>query len=120
MGTTPGRWQTDDQLTTLFISRPHLLFRHPRQHLGVGGATPKLICSPIVIEFRNKGKQNAWDVLNPIIPDFPTFGLILTLPGQVKKGCFLVSSTFLQITVELRKVENGNTIVFLASRRIET
>ena len=106
MGTAPARWQTDDQLTSLCNSCPHLLFRHPRPHLGVGCPPPQLICPLIVIEFRNKDERIAWDVLNPTIPDLTTLGLILTLPEKVKqKCCFLVRSTFLQITFELMKIE---------------
>ena len=40
MGTTPARWQTDDQLTSLFIAHLHLLFRRPRPYLGVGVPPP--------------------------------------------------------------------------------
>ena len=40
MGTTPARWQTYDQLTSLFIARLILLFRRPRPYLGVGVPPP--------------------------------------------------------------------------------
>ena len=69
--------------------RPHLLFHHPRLHLGVGVATPRLVCPLIEIELRNKDKRKDRDVLNLTIPDFTTLGHILTFPGQVKQKMLL-------------------------------
>ena len=65
---------------------PHLLFRHPRRYLGVGGvANPRLVCPLIEIELRNKVKRKDRDVLNLTILDFTTLGHMLTFPGQVKQ-----------------------------------
>ena len=46
---------------------PHLLFRHPRSHLGC--ATPQLIRPLIATELYNKNELKVWYVLNPSISD---------------------------------------------------
>ena len=89
------------------------------------GLPPRLVCSLIAIEIRNKDEGKVWDVLNLTILDFTTIGHILVFPGQVKQIIVLfgkINVPFLQIMLKLRKIEKEtrNTIVFLSSRRIET
>ena len=63
--------------------RPHMLFPHPRTHMG--GATPHAISFLIEIEQHwNKVQTSLWDVLSPMVPDLTSLGYILTPPGRVK------------------------------------
>ena len=65
--------------------RPHMLFSHPRTHMGGGVvATPHAISPLIEIELWNKDQTNLWDVLNPMVPRLTHLGHILTPPGRVK------------------------------------
>ena len=64
--------------------RPHMLFSHPRTHMG--GATPHAISALIEIElWWDENQTNPWDVVSPMIPEFTSLGHILTPPGRVKE-----------------------------------
>ena len=82
--------------------RPHMLFPHPRTHMG--GCNPHAISSLIKIELWGKDQTNYWDVLNPMVPELTSFGHILTPPGRVKEKSDLRICRFSQITFELRKI----------------
>ena len=92
-----------------FNPRPHLLFRHPRTHVGgVVAPPPRLVCPhpPLIeIELCNKNKWKDLDVVNLTIPDFTTLDNILTFPGQVKEKMLLFweDQVFANI-FEVRKV----------------
>ena len=52
-------------LTFMLLNpRPHMLFPHPRTHMG-GVATPHAISLLIEIELWDKDQTNPWDVLSP-------------------------------------------------------
>ena len=55
----------------------------------VGATSPRLLCPLIEIELRNNDKRKDRDVLNLTVPEFTTFGHILTFPGQVKQKMLL-------------------------------
>ena len=64
--------------------RPHMLFPHPRTHMGVV-APPHAISPLIEIELWDKDQTNPLDVLSPMVPKFASSGHILTPPGRVKE-----------------------------------
>ena len=61
--------------------RPHMLFPHPRTHMGGGVQLPHAISPLIEIELWDKDQTNPWDVVSPMIPDLTSLGHILTPPG---------------------------------------
>ena len=70
-----------------FNPRPHMLFSHPKTHMGGGAlvATPHAISPLIEIELWDKDQTNPWDVLNPMVPGLTSLGHILIPPGRVKE-----------------------------------
>ena len=75
---------------TLLNPRPHMLFPHPRTHMGGGVATPHHAISPLIeIELRDKDQTNPWDVLSPLVPKLTSLGHILTPPGAAKPAVSL-------------------------------
>ena len=80
--------QTSDSMSEMkdiyqkaYEPHPHLLFRHPRTHLGWGGGSAHL--PPFSEQLRNICEWKFWVILNPYIPDLSTLGNILTFTGQV-------------------------------------
>ena len=80
------------KLTFLVKPRPHMIFPHPRTHIGGGVATPHAISSLIEIELWNKDQTNPWDVLSPMVPELTTLGHVLT--DQRKKIAILRFTVF--------------------------
>ena len=76
---------------------------------GGGGLPPPGSFAPIEIELRNRDRRKDRDLLNLTIPAFTTLDHILSLPVQAKQKnvAFLGRSSFSQITLELRKIENN-------------
>ena len=58
--------------------------------LGGGGGHPRLVCSLIEVELRNKNERNVQHYLKLTIPDFAALDHILNFPGQVKRKMFLL------------------------------
>ena len=81
-----------EPLQKTFNPRPHMLFSHPRTHMGVVVvATPHAISPLIEIELWDKDQTNLWDVLNPMVPGLTSLGHILTPPGRVKEKKIAIS-----------------------------
>ena len=78
--------------------RPHLLFSHPRTHLGGGDATPRTISPLIEIEDRGKDQTNLEDDPSRVVSGLTSLGHILTSLGQVKlkKMAFSTGIVFLE------------------------
>ena len=76
---------------------------------GGGGCHPPARLPLIEIELRNRDRRKDRDLLNLTIPAFTTLDHILSLPLQAKQKnvAFLGRSSFSQITLELRKIENN-------------
>ena len=72
------------------IPRPHMLFSHPRTHMG--GCNPPHAISPLIeIELWDEDQTNLWDVLNPMVLGLTSLGHILTPPGRVKEKKIAIS-----------------------------
>ena len=70
-------------MRTYFNPRPHMLFPHPRTHMGVI-ATHHAISPLVEIELRDEDQTNPWDVLSPMVLWLTSLGHILTPPGWAK------------------------------------
>ena len=82
---------------------PHMLFPHPRTHIG--GCNPHAISPLIEIELWDENQTNHWDVLSPMVPELTSSGYSLSPPGRGKeKKSDLRIYRFSQITFELRKI----------------
>ena len=87
-----------------FNPRPHMLFSHPRTHMG-GGCNPHAISPLIEIELWAKDQTNPWDVLNPMVPELTSWSYLdPSRSDQRKKDSDLRIYRFSQITFELRKI----------------
>ena len=120
MGITPATLQNDDQLTSLFNYPPHLLFSHPRPHLGVGVPPPAHLppnCDRV-------SQHRRTESLVCSESNHPRFYYFMSHYHLARKGqtkmLLLSKINVYQMTFKLRKVEKRDTIVFLASRCIET
>ena len=54
------------------------------------GRAPRLVCSLIEIQLRNKNERKAQHYLKLTISDFTALDHILSFPGQVKRKMFLL------------------------------
>ena len=74
--------------------RPHMLFPHPRTHMG--GATPHAISPLPEIELWDENQTNPWDVLSSMVPKLTSFRpyLDLSRSGQRNKDSDLSINSF--------------------------
>ena len=75
------------RMSHLFNPRPHLLFRHPRPHLGGGGGQSPRLVFPLNCSRASQQRRTKSSGCLEYNPDF-TLGHVLAFRGRSSKKCW--------------------------------